>query len=55
LEVQRDRNGSFEQITVPVGERRLTGLDQIIISLYAKSLTTGDILAHLSDVYDQSV
>ena len=55
IEVPRDRNGSFEPVTVPVGQRRLTGLDQQVISLYAKGLTTGDIAAHLFDVYDQNV
>jgi len=53
--VPRDRNGSFEPVTVPVGQRRLSGLDQMVISLYAKGLTTGDIAAHLFDVYDQQV
>jgi Transposase, Mutator family len=45
--VLRDRIGSFEPVTVPVGQRRLSGLDQMVISLYAKGLTTGDITAHL--------
>ena len=55
LEVPRDRSGSFTPATVPVGQRRLAGLDQAIISLYAKGLTTGDIAAHLEDVTDQRV
>ena len=55
LRIPRDRNGSFEPVTVPVGQRRLSGLDQMVISLYAKGLTTGDIAAHLHDVYDQDV
>jgi transposase-like protein len=55
VRVPRDRNGTFEPVTVPVGQRRLSGLDQMVISLYAKGLTTGDIAAHLEDVYDQSV
>jgi putative transposase len=50
LDVPRDRNGSFDPVTVPVGQRRLSGLDQMVISLYAKGLTTGDIAAHLFDV-----
>ena len=53
--VPRDRNGDFEPVTVPIGQRRLSGLDQQIISLYAKGLTTGDIAAHLFDVYDQNI
>ena len=55
IEVPRDRNGTFEPVTVPVGQRRLSGLDQAIISLYAKGLTTGDIAAHLQDVSGQVV
>lgn len=53
--VPRDRAGTFEPVTVPVGQRRLSGLDQMVISLYAKGLTTGDIASHLFDVYDQQV
>ena len=53
--VPRDRNGTFEPATVPVGQRRLSGLDQLVISLYAKGLTTGDIASHLYDVCDQTV
>lgn len=55
VKIPRDRNGSFEPVTVPVGQRRLSGLDQMVISLYAKGLTTGDVAAHLEDVYDQQV
>ncbi len=51
----RDRNGSFEPVTVPVGQRRLSGLDQMVISLCAKGSTTDDIASHLEDVYDQRV
>ena len=55
VDVPRDRNGSFEPQTVPVGTRRLSGLDEQIISLYAKGLTTGDIAAHLFDVYGKNI
>jgi len=55
VNVPRDRNGDFEPVTVPIGQRRLSGLDAQVISLYAKGLTTGDIAAHLFDVYDQAV
>jgi transposase-like protein len=55
LRIPRDRNGTFEPVTVPVGQRRLSGLDQMVISLYAKGLTTGDIASHLFDVYGQDI
>ena len=55
VQVPRDRNATFEPQIVAVGQRRLSGLDQMVISLYAKGLTTGDIASHLFDVYDQAV
>ncbi len=55
VRVPRDRNGSFDPVTVPKGTRRLEGLDQVIISLYGKGMTTGDIRAHLGEIYGQSV
>ena len=55
LNVPRDRNATFDPVTVPKGQRRLAGLDQAIISLYAKGLTTGDIESHLEDVTGQRV
>lgn len=55
IEVPRDRNGTFEPRTVPVGYRRLTGFDELIISLYAKGLTTGDFAAHLEDIYGTDI
>lgn len=36
-------------------QRRLAGFDEAVISLYAKGMTTGDIAAHLSEVYDTEV
>jgi transposase-like protein len=36
-------------------QRRLTDLDQMVISLFAKCLTTGEISAHLMEVYGASV
>ena len=48
LEVPRDRAGSFEPRLVPKGERRLRGLDDMIISLYAGGMTVRDIQHHLA-------
>jgi putative transposase len=55
LDVPRDREGSFEPVTVPKGVRRLTEFDEMIISLYGKGLTTRDIAEHLQDTYGASV
>jgi putative transposase len=55
LEVPRDRDGSFEPKTVRKRQRRLTGVDEMVISLAAKGLTTGEIAAHLAEVYGAEV
>src|SRR6201994_3293989 len=46
IEVPRDRDGTFEPQIVKKRQRRLTGVDEIVLSLYAKGLTTGDIRTH---------
>ena len=48
LAVPRDRQATFEPRLVPKGERRLGGLDDMIISLYAGGMTVRDISAHLA-------
>lgn len=55
IQVPRDRAGTFEPQIVPKHQRRLAGFDEAVISLYAKGMTTGDIAAHLSQVYDTDV
>ena len=55
LRVPRDRNGTFEPVTVRKGERRLDGLTGNVISLYAKGMTTGDIQAHLAEIYGTDI
>lgn len=47
LAVPRDRNGTFTPMLVPKGQRRLDGLDGMIISLYAGGMTIRDIQHHL--------
>ena len=53
--VPRDRDGTFEPATVRKRQRRLTGVDAMVISLCAKGLTTGEIQAHLAEVYGAGV
>ena len=55
IEVPRDRDGSFEPQLVKKRQRRLTGVDEMVISLSAKGLTTGEIAAHLAEVYGAQV
>jgi len=47
LAVPRDRNGTFTPQLIPKGARRLGGLDEMIISLYAGGMTLRDIQHHL--------
>ena len=47
LAVPRDRNGTFTPQLIPKGSRRLGGLDEMIISLYAGGTTLRDIQHHL--------
>lgn len=55
IEVPRDRDGSFAPQLVKKRQRRLTGVDEMVISLSAKGLTTGEISAHLAEVYGAQV
>ena len=55
IDVPRDRAGTFEPQLVRKRQRRLTDLDAMVLSLYAKGLTTGEISAHLGEVYGASV
>jgi transposase-like protein len=55
VDVPRDRQGTFEPVIVKKRQRRLTGVDEMVLSLYAKSLTTGEISAHFAEIYGASV
>jgi putative transposase len=55
IEVPRDRAGTFEPQIVRKRQRRLTGVDEIVLSLYARGLTTGEISAHFEQIYGASV
>ena len=50
-EVPRDREGSFEPGIVRKRRRRLDGIDQIVLSLTARGLTTGEVAVHFAEVY----
>lgn len=55
VDVPRDRDGTFEPVIVKKRQRRLTGVDEMVLSLYAKGLTTGEISAHFAEIYGASV
>ena len=51
LDIPRDRSGEFEPQLVKKHQRRLAGLDQKILALYARGLSTRDIQAEIQDMY----
>jgi transposase-like protein len=55
IDVPRDVDASFTPRIVRKRQRRLTGVDQIVLSLSARGLTTGEISAHFAEVYGASV
>jgi putative transposase len=55
VEVPRDRDGSFTPVIVKKRQRRLGPVDQIVLSLYGKGMTTGEISAHFAEIYGASV
>jgi putative transposase len=55
IEVPRDRDGSFQPVIVKKRQRRLNGVDEIVLSLYANGLTTGEISAHFAQIYGAQV
>lgn len=55
IDVPRDREGSFEPQLVKKHQRRLTGMDDKIHCLYAKGMTTREIVASFKEMYDADV
>ncbi|RFA13244.1 IS256 family transposase [Subtercola boreus] len=55
IEVPRDRDGTFEPVIVKKHQRRLTGVDEMVLSLYAHGLTTGEISSHFAQIYGAQV
>ena len=55
VEVPRDRDGSFDPVIVRKRQRRLGGVDTIVLSLVAKGLTTGEVSAHFEEIYGASL
>lgn len=55
VKVPRDTAGTFEPQIVRKRQRRLTGVDEMVLSLSARGLTHGEISAHLAEVYGAEV
>ena len=55
IAVPRDRNGEFSPQIVAPHQRRFTGFDDKILSLYARGMTTREIQGHLQEIYGVEV
>lgn len=55
IDVPRDTGSTLEPKIVKKRQRRLTGVAEIVLSLTAKGLTTGEISAHFAEIYGASV
>ncbi|CAL9340435.1 IS256 family transposase ISArsp4 [Streptomyces sp. enrichment culture] len=55
MSVPRDRDGTFEPKIVRKRQKSLSGVDQMVIPLSAKGLTTGEVRARLAEVYGADV
>jgi len=55
LETPRDRNGSFEPELVKKKQRRFTSMDDKILHLYAKGMTTRDIVSTFDEMYGAEI
>ncbi len=55
IDMPRDRDSSFEPQLVKKGQTRFDGLDDKIISMYARGMTCREIKAHLQEVYGVEV
>jgi putative transposase len=55
IDVPRDRDSTFDPVIVRKRQRRLGGVDTIVLSLVAKGLTTGEVSAHFEEIYGASL
>ena len=55
IEVPRDRNGDFEPRLIGKHQTRIDGLDQKIVSMYARGMSTREIQGHLQELYGLEV
>ena len=51
LDIPRDRKGDFEPQIVKKNQTDISNIEDQVLSMYAKGMTTRDISAHLKDVY----
>ena len=55
LNIPRDRNGEFEPQLIPKGQRMSDKLEEAILGLYSRGMTTSDIAEHVKDIYGTQI
>jgi putative transposase len=55
IDTPRDRNGSFEPQLIRKGQTRMTQFDEQILALYARGMSTRDIVATFKEMYEAEV
>jgi transposase-like protein len=55
LNVPRDRNSTFEPMLVPKRSRTVEGIEDVVISLYARGMSVRDIELQIKDIYGYSI
>jgi putative transposase len=55
LEIPRDRNSTFEPVLVPKRSRTVEGIEEIVISLYARGMSVRDIELQIRDIYGYNI
>jgi putative transposase len=55
INTPRDRNSEFEPVLIKKGQKRLTGMDDQILSLYAKGMSTRDIVDAFQEMYGADI
>jgi putative transposase len=55
LQTPRDRNSTFEPQLIKKGQSRVTGMDDQILSLYARGMSTRDIVATFQEMYGAEI
>lgn len=55
LSVPRDRNSTFEPVLIPKRSRTVEGIEEIVISLYARGMSVRDIELQIRDIYGYTI
>ena len=55
LEIPRDRKGKFEPQIIKKYQKDISGIEEKVISMYAKGMSTRDIQSHIYDIYGYEI